>query len=48
MDSAARAARWPKSQDFFNRKGLVSVRGEIRRAFYVMQQFYQGKRKEYE
>ena len=35
-------------QDFFNRKGLVSVRGDKKKAFYVMQQFYQGKRKEYE
>src|SRR5271157_5891977 len=34
-------------QDFFNRKGLVSVRGDKKKAFYVMQQFYQGKEKEY-
>ena len=34
-------------QDFFNRKGLVSVRGDKKKAFYVMQEFYQGKEKEY-
>jgi beta-glucuronidase len=34
-------------QDFFNRKGLVSVRGDKKKAFYVMQEFYRGKEKEY-
>ena len=35
-------------QGFFNRKGLVSVRGDKKKAFYVMQEFYQAKRKEYQ
>lgn len=30
-------------QDFFNRKGLVDLRGNKKKAFYVMQQFYEGK-----
>jgi beta-glucuronidase len=34
-------------QDFFNRKGLVSVRGDKKKAFFVMQEFYQRKEKEY-
>ena len=34
-------------QDFFNRKGLVSVRGDKKKAFYVMREFYQAKEKEY-
>jgi len=33
----------PGVQDFFNRKGLVSVRGEKKRAFFVMQEFYGAK-----
>jgi beta-glucuronidase len=35
-------------QNFFNRKGLVSVRGDKKKAFYVMQEFYQAKQKEYQ
>jgi beta-glucuronidase len=35
-------------QGFFNRKGLVSVRGDKKKAFYVMQEFYQAKRKQYQ
>jgi beta-glucuronidase len=30
-------------QDYFNRKGLVSVRGEKKKAFAVMQEFYRAK-----
>jgi beta-glucuronidase len=30
-------------QDFFNRKGLISERGEKKKAFYVMQEFYRSK-----
>ncbi len=33
----------PGVQDFFNRKGLVSVRGDKKRAFFVMQEFYRAK-----
>jgi beta-glucuronidase len=30
-------------QDYFNRKGLVSLRGDKKKAFYVMQEFYRSK-----
>jgi beta-glucuronidase len=30
----------PRIQDFFNRKGLVSERGEKKKAFFVLQKFY--------
>jgi beta-glucuronidase len=30
----------PGIQDFYNRKGLVSSRGERKQAFYVLQGFY--------
>lgn len=30
----------PKIQDYWNRKGLISNRGEKKKAFYVMQQWY--------
>jgi beta-glucuronidase len=30
----------PRVQDFFNRKGLVSERGEKKKAFFVLQKFY--------
>ncbi|MBZ5726301.1 MAG: hypothetical protein LAP87_15045 [Acidobacteriia bacterium] len=33
----------PHIQDYFNRKGLISVRGEKKKAFYVMQDFYRMK-----
>jgi beta-glucuronidase len=33
----------PDIQDFFNRKGLVTLRGEKKKAFFVMQEFYKGK-----
>ena len=35
-------------QDFFNRKGLVSEKGVKKLAFYVMKEWYEKKRKEYE
>jgi hypothetical protein len=31
-------------QDWFNRKGLISVRGEKKQAFFVMQEFYRSAR----
>ncbi len=34
-------------QDFFNRKGLVSNRGQKKQAFYVLQDFYTQKKEEY-
>jgi beta-glucuronidase len=35
----------PRIQDYFNRKGLVSDRGEKKKAFFVMQQAYEHWRK---
>jgi beta-glucuronidase len=29
-----------KIQDFWNRKGLISNRGEKKKAFYIMQRYY--------
>ena len=34
-------------QDFFNRKGLVSERGQKKKAFYTLQNFYKAKAEEY-
>lgn len=33
-------------QDFYNRKGLISDRGEKKQAFYIMQEFYRERAKE--
>ena len=35
------------TQDFFNRKGIISNRGEKKQAFYVLQEFYRQKAEEY-
>jgi len=35
----------PNIEDYFNRKGLVSDRGEKKKAFYVLQEFYREKQK---
>ena len=35
----------PNIEDYFNRKGLVSDRGEKKKAFYVLQGFYREKEK---
>ena len=35
----------PKIEDYFNRKGLVSNRGEKKKAFFVLQEFYGEKEK---
>jgi beta-glucuronidase len=48
MDFRSPRRTLPDIQDFFNRKGLVSVRGDKKKAFYVMQEFYQSKQKEYQ
>jgi beta-glucuronidase len=48
MDFRSPRRTLPDIQDFFNRKGLVSVRGDKKKAFYVMQEFYRAKQKEYE
>ena len=36
----------PDVQDFYNRKGLISDFGEKKKAFYVLQEFYQNKKTE--
>lgn len=36
----------PHIQDFYNRKGLISSRGERKQAFYVLQSFYRDMIKE--
>ncbi len=36
----------PRIQDFYNRKGLISSRGERKQAFYVLQNFYRDLMKE--
>jgi beta-glucuronidase len=48
MDFRSPRRTLPDIQDFFNRKGLVSVRGDKKKAFYVMQEFYRAKQKEYQ
>ena len=35
-------------QDFYNRKGIVSEIGEKKKAFYILQNWYAKKKKEYE
>ena len=40
MDFRSPRRQLPKIQDFFNRKGLVSDRGQKKKAFFVMQRFY--------
>jgi beta-glucuronidase len=37
----------PRIQDFYNRKGLISNRGERKQAFYVLQAFYRELMKEW-
>jgi beta-glucuronidase len=44
MDFRSPRRSLPGIQDWFNRKGLVSVRGEKKKAFFVMQEFYRSKR----
>ena len=33
----------PGVQDYYNRKGLVSDKGEKKKAFYVLRDWYSGK-----
>ncbi len=40
MDFRSPRRQLPRIQDFFNRKGLVSDRGQKKKAFFVMQRFY--------
>jgi len=43
MDFRSPRRPLPGIEDFFNRKGLVSDRGEKKKAFYVLQKWYEGK-----
>jgi beta-glucuronidase len=43
MDFRSPRRSLPGIQDWFNRKGLVSLKGEKKKAFYVMQEFYRTK-----
>jgi beta-glucuronidase len=43
MDFRSPRRTLPGIQDYFNRKGLVSLRGEKKKAFFVMQEFYRRK-----
>lgn len=47
MDFRSPRRTLPDIQDFFNRKGLISIRGEKKKAFFVMQDFYKTKREQY-
>ncbi len=42
MDFRSPRRTLPGIEDYFNRKGLVSDRGEKKKAFFVLQQFYLG------
>lgn len=44
MDFRSPRRTLPGIEDYFNRKGLVSQKGEKKKAFYVLQEFY-GERK---
>lgn len=43
MDFRSPRRALPGIQDFFNRKGLISDRGQKKQAFYVLQKFYEEK-----
>lgn len=45
MDFRSPRRPLPEIQDYFNRKGLISDRGQRKQAFYVLQKFYQEKAK---
>ncbi len=46
MDFRSPKRTLPGIQDYFNRKGLISERGQKKAAFFVMQQFYESVEKE--
>ena len=45
MDFRSPRRPLPYFQDFYNRKGLISNRGEKKEAFFVLQKFYDGLKK---
>jgi len=46
MDFRSPRRALPGIQDFYNRKGLISDRGQRKQAFYVLQEFYREKAQE--
>ena len=38
-----RLARYARSQDYYNMKGLVSDSGQRKKAWYVLKEWYEGK-----
>jgi beta-glucuronidase len=42
MDFRSPRRTLPRIEDYFNRKGLVSGNGEKKKAFFVLERFYQG------
>ncbi len=46
MDFHSPRRMLPGIQDFYNRKGLISNRGQRKKAFYVLQKFYQQEQTE--
>jgi beta-glucuronidase len=48
MDFRSPRRPLPNIQDFHNRKGLISDRGEKKKAFYVMQKYYRELRESFE
>lgn len=47
MDFRSPRRPLPGIQDYFNRKGLVSIRGERKQAFFVMQRWYKDLEQKY-
>jgi len=45
MDFRSPRRQLPKIQDYWNRKGLISNKGEKKKAFYVMQRYYSDLQK---
>jgi beta-glucuronidase len=43
MDFRSPRRLLPGIQDYYNRKGLVSDKGEKKKAFFVLQKWYQEK-----
>ena len=42
MDFRSPRRTLPEIQDFYNRKGLVSNEGQKKKAFFVLQEYYNG------
>jgi len=46
MDFRSPRRMLPKIQDYYNRKGLISERGQKKDAFYILQKYYESKKQE--